>query len=41
MPAAASARQQAKGGVAIKRPSTAIVPKEGHSTISDDDFLEF
>jgi methyl-accepting chemotaxis protein len=30
-----------KGGVAIKRPSTAIVPKEGLSTISDDDFLEF
>jgi methyl-accepting chemotaxis protein len=37
----AGAAKQVTGGVAIKKPSTAIVPKDERLTISDDDFLEF
>ncbi len=33
--------QPIKGGVAIKKPSTAIVPKDARQAASDDDFLEF
>ena len=37
----AGSAKQIKGGVAIKKPSTAIVPKDERLNISDDDFLEF